>query len=71
MKYSRLFCQDVLWDNRESRENESEVTLEFEMYSCTDFSRTEISFFRVAGMVLCSVFVLKAVLITHGCFSYC
>jgi len=31
----------------------------------------ELIFFIVAGMGLCFGFVLKTVLITQGCFSYC
>jgi len=31
----------------------------------------ELIFFVVAGMELCLKFVLKTMLITQGCFSYC
>lgn len=35
------------------------------------FDRTDFIFITVAGMVLCSGFVMKIVLTTWGWFSYC
>jgi len=32
---------------------------------------TELTFFTVAHVVLCFVFVAKPVLVTHQCFRYC
>ena len=43
----------------------------FEFHSVLVLAGIELIFFIAASMGLCFGFVLKTVLITQGCFSYC